>query len=78
MTSFPASSSQPLSTAEVPRDVPSVEGPDAGRRSTAVGLMPRIIAYGEQDPLEYAKAVAGMGSERDTGDPKRVQYLLNS
>lgn len=78
MASFPTSSSQPLSTAEVPRGVPSVEGREAGHFSTAVGLMPRIMAYDGQDSLEYAKAAAGMGPERNTGDPKHVQYLLNS
>lgn len=78
MTSVPASSSQPLSTAEVPRGVPSVEGRDAGHLSTAVGLMPGIMAYGGQDSLEYAKAAAGMGPERNTGDPKPVQHPLNS
>lgn len=78
MISFPASSSRPLSTAEVLRGIPNVEGQNATHPSSAVGPMPWIVAYDGQDPLEYAKAAAGMGPERNAGDPKLVEYLLNS
>ena len=40
--------------------------------------MPWVIAYDGQDPLEYARAVAGMGSEESTGDAKPVQFLISS
>jgi hypothetical protein len=77
MTSFPASSSRPLSNAGVPRGVPSVERLEACQRGTAVGPMPWIVAYDGQNPVEYAEAVAKMGTEESTGDAKLVQYLLN-
>ena len=78
MNPFLATSSRPLSTAEVPGGVPSDEERNAFHLSTAGGLTPRIVAYDGQDPMEYAKAAAGMGPERNTGDPKLVEYLLNS
>ena len=74
MTSFPVSSSPPLSAAVVPRGVPIIER-WARLAGTEVGPMPWIVAYDGQDPLEYAKAVAGMGPEGNTGNAKLASPL---
>ena len=67
MTSSPASPSRPPSIA-VAHGVSIVEERDDPQLHTGVGPSLRITAYDGQDPLEYAKAVTGMGPEGNTGD----------
>jgi hypothetical protein len=60
--------SLPSALAPVPSGVPMVGGRNPDLVGTDGKPMPPITAYDGQDPVEYAKTVAEMGSDGGTGD----------